>query len=184
MRTRLRFRGVSWPGRSPGSYWFAPLIARLFTAEVRWGIGDFVLAGLLIVGTGLTYGVAIRTTRDFYCRAGVGVGLAAAFLLVWVNAAVGTIEAAGNDVNMLYWGVISVGGLGAILSRGQPRGVALGVLAAAVAQMIVAVIAVAAGWGQPASGALEVLELNGAFAILSLTAAGLFWRAEPRGSSP
>ena len=46
-------------------------------------------------------------------RWAVGVALAAAFILFWVNGAVGIIGADGDDANSMYYGVLAViAGLG------------------------------------------------------------------------
>ena len=61
-----------------------------------FGIGDrgaFVLAVVLLIGgAGLTYGlVAKKMMSNKAYRFAVGLALAAVFLLVWMNAAVGGI---------------------------------------------------------------------------------------------
>src|SRR3982751_4077064 len=37
-----------------------PLLAMQFTDEVRWGVADFVIAGALLFGAGLTYELIAR----------------------------------------------------------------------------------------------------------------------------
>ena len=80
-------------------------------------------------------------------RAAVGVALAAAFILVWVNLAVGIIGSEDNPANVMYGGVLAVGIIGAIIARFQPHGMARALVATALAQALVAVIALIAGWG-------------------------------------
>ncbi|HEU0065739.1 MAG TPA: hypothetical protein VFQ57_00720 [Sphingomonas sp.] len=65
-----------------------PLIAMRFTDEVHWSLADFVLAGLLMLTTGLVFERAAKLHDGAY-RAGAAVALAAAFMLVWSNLAVG-----------------------------------------------------------------------------------------------
>jgi hypothetical protein len=66
-----------------------PLTAMQFTAEVRWGPGDFLVAGclLLITGIGIVL-VARHVTRPAHRAALIGI-LAAALALVWAELAVG-----------------------------------------------------------------------------------------------
>ena len=66
-----------------------PLIAMQFTDEVTWGLFDFALAGALLVGTGLLYELAASRMGNPAHRATLGVALAAALLLVWIELAVG-----------------------------------------------------------------------------------------------
>lgn len=73
-----------------------PLLAMQFTDEVVWSLSDFVVAGGLLVGTGLMYELAARKGDSIAHRAAVGVALAAALLLVWVHLAVGIIGMLDN----------------------------------------------------------------------------------------
>ncbi len=59
-----------------------PLLAMQFTDEVGWSWADFVFAGALLFGAGLTYELIARTTTNIAYRAAVGVAVAAALLLV------------------------------------------------------------------------------------------------------
>jgi VIT1/CCC1 family predicted Fe2+/Mn2+ transporter len=63
-----------------------PLLAMQVTDQVDWRVADFVLAGMLLVGTGLTLSLIVRKTPNRVYRAAVGVAIAAALLLVWVGA--------------------------------------------------------------------------------------------------
>ncbi len=154
-----------------------PLVAMQFTDEVDWDLADFAFAGVLVVGVGVTYELAARRTGNRAYRTAVSVALAAAFLLIWVNAAVGIIGSEDNDANLMYGGVLAVGILGALLARFRPQGMALALFATALAQMLVAVIALVSGWGAPPSGPEEIIFLNGYFVALWLTSAWLFRKA-------
>ena len=68
-----------------------PLVAMQFTDEVAWSPVDFAVAGVLLVGASLLYVLAARKGGGISYRAGVGIALAGAFLLVWINLAVGII---------------------------------------------------------------------------------------------
>ncbi len=66
-----------------------PLVAMLFTEEVDWQLFDFVVAAILLFGTGLLIEFVLRKvkntqTRLLYC----GIVLAVLFL-VWAELAVG-----------------------------------------------------------------------------------------------
>ena len=154
-----------------------PLVAMQFTDEVNWDVSDFVIFGALLVGVGITYELAARMTGNTAYRAAIGVALAAAFILVWVNGAVGIIGSENNDANLMYGGVLAIGVVGAIIARFQPRGMARALLAMALAQASVAVVALIAGLGSPYSGPLEIVALNGFFVALFAGSALLFREA-------
>jgi len=147
-----------------------PLFAMQFTDEVNWDLADFAFAGALVAGVGVTYELAARMTGNRAYRAAVGVALAAAFILVWMNVAVGIIGSEDNPANSMYYGVLAVGIVGAIVARLQPRAMARSLVATALAQMSVAVIALIAGLDFP--GLITVF-----FAALWLTSAWLFRKA-------
>jgi hypothetical protein len=98
-------------------------------------------------------------------------------LLGWVNGAVGIIGSEDNDANLLYFGVLTIGAIGALIVRLKPRGMAHVLLATALAQTVVAVIALVGQLGSPYSGPLEIVSINGFFVALFVASAVLFWKA-------
>jgi hypothetical protein len=155
----------------------APLFAMQISDEVAWDLADFAFAAALVVGVGVVYELAARKTGSTACRAAVAVALAAAFILVWLNAAVGVIGSEDNPANLLYGGVLAVAIVGAVMVRFRPRGMARALVATALAQAMVAMLALIAGWGSTASGPLEISILNGFFVALWLISAWLFRKA-------
>ena len=145
-------------------------------AEWPWTLADFVFAGALIFGTGLSYVLAARKAGNIAYRAAVGVALAAAFILVWLNLAVGVIGTEDDLANLMYVGMLAVGIIGAIAARFRPHGMARALFATALAQALVAVIALIFGLGSPWSppGVLGILILNGFFIALFVGSAWLF----------
>lgn len=71
-----------------------PLIAMRFTDEVNWDVADFAVAGALLLSAGLTFVWAAGKTDSIAYRAAIGVAVAAALLLVWIELAVGIIPKA------------------------------------------------------------------------------------------
>ena len=155
-----------------------PLVAMRFTDEVVWDETDFAVMGALLVGACGTFELAARTTGSIAYRAAVGVAVVAAFILIWINLAVGIIGSEDNPANLMYGGVLAVGILGALLARFQPHGMARALAATAFAQALAGVIALMAGWGSTGAnwpGAIVVL--TGFFAVLWLLSAWLFRKA-------
>ena len=147
-----------------------PLIAMRFTDEVVWNLADFAVAGVLLIGAGLTFELIARNAGSFAYRVAVGIAIAAALLLIWINLAVGIIGNEGNPANLMYLGVLAVGIVGAVVARFQPHGMARALFAMALAQVLIAVIAVITGLGQ-------TFVMTGFFVALWLTSAWLFRRS-------
>jgi len=158
-----------------------PLLAMQFTTEVAWDFADFMIFGALLAGAGGVYELAMRVSGHRAYRAAIAVALAAAFILIWVNLAVGIIGDEGNPANLMYVGVLAVGIIGAIITRGQPRGMARTLSVMAFAQALVPVIALLFLKIAPISGpaGLTILVLNIGFIILFVGSALLFRRASP-----
>ena len=106
-----------------------------------------------------------------------GIAIAAALLLAWLSLGVGIIGRDGDPDNRMYLGVLLVGIAGTLIARFRPQGMARALIATALAQAAVAVIALAAGLGRPWSGPLELVLLNGFFVALFVISAWLFSRA-------
>lgn len=157
-----------------------PLVAMQFTDEVKWGVFDFVFAGALLFGAALSYELIAKKGGATAYRTAVGVAVATALILVWVNAAVGII---GDDesFNMMYFGVLAIGAIGALLARFRPEGMALALAVTATAQMLVPSIVLAIpglrGALMEPPGVGAVFALNAVFAALWLLSAWLFWKA-------
>ena len=110
-------------------------------------------------------------------RFGLGAALAGALLLVWLSLGVGIIGADGDPANRMYFGVLAVGLLAAIAARFRAQGMARALLGMALAQAVVAAIALLARLGLPYSGPAELVLLNGFFIAWFAGAAWLFRRA-------
>jgi hypothetical protein len=109
-----------------------------------------------------------------------GLALATPLVLFWMIGAVGILGRAGDRADLMYLGVIAVGLLGALIARFRPTGMARALIAMALAQMLVAVIALIAGMHQASYSSVgEILGLNAFFAVLFLASAWLFRKAAP-----
>ncbi|HEX8256240.1 MAG TPA: hypothetical protein VF589_01295 [Allosphingosinicella sp.] len=162
------------------------LLAMQVSKEVQWDAADFVLLGTMLAAAGGGYELAARMSGNWAYRAGAGLALAAAFTLVWINLAVGVIGSEDNPANLVYGGVLGVALVGALAARFRAEGMARAMAATALAQMVAAPIAIAAGLGPlPAGAALELAALNGCFAAIWLGSGWLFRKAaRERGSAP
>ncbi|WP_373073354.1 hypothetical protein [Zeaxanthinibacter enoshimensis] len=66
-----------------------PLIAMNFSSEVQWNVFDFLVAGILLVGTGLTLELILRKIKSMRYRILLALVLFVVFLLAWAELAVG-----------------------------------------------------------------------------------------------
>ena len=115
-------------------------------------------------------------------RFAVGLALTAAFLIVWLSAAAGLIGIEDDDpANLLYVGVLAIGCIGAIIARLQPRGMARALFAAAVAQALVAAIALKL---PNTASSMQIVVLHGVLVTLFAGAALLFRYAARKGFHP
>ena len=157
-----------------------PLLAMQFTDEVVWDLTDFIVMGGLLFGVGFAYEFATRRSETTVYRAAVGVGLVGAFLLFWVNGAVGIIGNEGQSANLMYGAVFAVGFIGSLMASFKPRGMARTLFAAAFTQMLVPVISLFI-WPPPVTswvpGVFGVFVLNAFFAMLFVGSALLFRNA-------
>ena len=66
-----------------------PLIAMQFTDEVNWALSDFVIAGLLLLGTGFLLELVVRKISKKENRIIWYSIIIAILLLIWMELAVG-----------------------------------------------------------------------------------------------
>ena len=170
-----------------GCILLVPLVAMQVTGEVAWSPFDFAVAAGVLFGTGLVLHLALARAGDLSYRAAVAVALAGAVLLVWLVGAVGVIGETGDRADLMYGAVLGIGAVGALAARFRPLGMARALLATALAQALVAVIALMAGRHQdPVTSVPELLGINGLFVALFAGSAWLFRRAgrgEPAGEA-
>jgi hypothetical protein len=151
-----------------------PLVAMQFSDEVVWGPFDFLIAGALLFGTGVSFELLRRKTRSMAYRLAAGIGLAASLLMVWANLAVGIIGDEGNPVNLLFFAVPVVGIVGAFMAGFQPHAMARTLFTMAIAHVLATVIALLAS---SSSFELREVVLNGVFTALFVFSALLFRHA-------
>lgn len=158
-----------------------PLVAMQVTDEVNWTAGDFVFAAVLLFGPLGLYEVAARRTGSATYRAAVIVALAGAFLVTWVNGAVGITD---TDADALYLGVIAVGAVGTVAVRFRPRGMAVAMAVTALALVVIGVTTLLVGSVAPHNTVPQMLAIHGFFAAMFAASAWLFAQAAPGATSP
>jgi hypothetical protein len=147
-------------------------------AQWPWTASDFILAGAMFAIVGGTFELAVRASGNLAYRGGVAVALATAFLLVWINLAVGIIGNEDNPLNLMFFGVIAAALVGAIVARFRAGGMARAMTSAAIIQGLIGagVFTAGAGASEP-PGPIGILLLIEFFAVAWLVSAWLFRRA-------
>jgi len=161
-----------------------PLVAMQFTTEVQWTLSDFIVAGILIGSVGVALELAARASRDWAYRAGALIAVAAAFLMTWINLAVGIIGSEDNPRNLLYFAVVAIGLAGAAIARFKPAGMSRAMAVTATAQALVPLIALATAERMPPLiGVAQVFVLSSVFAVMFAGSALLFRTAARKRDS-
>ena len=147
-------------------------------ANWPWSAADFVVAGAMFAVAGGTFELAVRSSGNIWYRTGAAIALATAFLVVWINLAVGIIGSEDNPLNLMFFGVIAAALAGSIATRFRAGGMARSMTIAAILQGVigVAVFLFNLGHGEP-PGALPLLLLIELFALAWLLSAWCFRKA-------
>jgi hypothetical protein len=175
---RIGRRGSRWTllvGGGGAGLLALPAIAMRFTAQVNWTAGDFLAMGAMLLTAAGLVELAVRLSGHIAYRLGALAAVAASFLLIWINLAVGIVGSEDNRANQLFAGVLATALLGAVLAGFKPAGMARAMVAAAVAQGLVCLTVYAMGQG-------PILAATGLFAGLWLASALLFARSARDGA--
>lgn len=155
-----------------------PLTAKLFLEGFEWSGADFFAAWILFFSAGLTYRLVAGRIKNNMYRAAVGLAVFTGLFLIWSNLAVGLIDSEDNPANLMYLGVIAIGFLGAIISKFQPKKMAFVLFSLAFAHAVITGAALIARLDlAPESSAVEILGVNGFFAVLWIGSGLLFLNA-------
>ena len=66
-----------------------PLVAMLFSNEMDWSAADFLVAGILLAGLGSATHLLITGIKNSFRQSVLGLVIAAAMVLIWIELAVG-----------------------------------------------------------------------------------------------
>ncbi|HEX9202115.1 MAG TPA: hypothetical protein VF865_21335 [Acidobacteriaceae bacterium] len=147
-----------------------PLVASQIVPGWNWNAGSFVIVYVLFFGTGMAYALIARKMGAWSYKAGVGMALVAGFALGWSNMV--QVADSGHPENLVYYSVLAVGVVGALLARLKARGLALTLFAMAAT---LALIAVMLPSGAPPDMARRMAVGHGVYVVL-FVASGLMFR--------
>lgn len=66
-----------------------PFVAMQFTNEVNWSLPDFLIMGILLLGTGLTCELVMRKVKKTENRIAICGAVMVVLFLIWAELAVG-----------------------------------------------------------------------------------------------
>lgn len=174
------WRIAAWGGAA--ALLLAPLVAMQFSAEVNWGIEDFVFLGFLLLAACITFELVARQAGGFAYRAASAVAIGGAFLMAVANAAVGFIGDGGHWANLLFFAMIGVGLVMAVAARFRPAGMARALFTMAALQVAILGLILAAGFGAEApQWPSDVIRGTGFFTVIWVVAGLLYRSAAARG---
>ena len=74
-----------------GSLLLIPFIAMKLTSEVNWSGFDFIVACVLLLGTGLAIEVVLRIVKKLEYRLAICAAILVGLFIIWAELAVGLI---------------------------------------------------------------------------------------------
>lgn len=154
-----------------------PIIMMQVSEGWNWDLFDFVFATVLIVGALSAYDFVSGMSGTLSYKIAVGIAVVAGFLLVWINGAVGIIGNEDNGANLMYFGVLFIGVIGALLARFRAEGMSNSLFVTAFAQFLVPIVAFIIWRSNFSPGVWQVFILNAGFVVLFIVSASLFRHA-------
>jgi len=156
-----------------------PIVASRLVPGWNWPVGAFVFTYVLFFGTGMAYALIARKMGAWSYKAAVGLALAGGFVMGWATMV--HMSETENPVNLVYFGVLAVGAVGAGLARLEARRMAWAMYAMAAALAVAFVITQVLATDTPAGPVWSAGAMHGGFVALFAAAGLLFRRASLAG---
>jgi len=150
-----------------------PLVASRLVEGWNWPPGAFVFTYVLFFATGMAYSLIAQKRNAWAYKAAVALALVAGFILGWATMV--HMSETENPVNLVYFGVLAVGAVGAAIARLEARGMANALFAMAAALSLAWLITQVLTSDTPAGPVWNVGVMHGGFVLL-FTASGLLFR--------
>jgi hypothetical protein len=154
-----------------------PFVAMQFTPEVNWTGSDFVVFGGMLLMVAIPLELVARLSPNWWYRGGSALALLGMFLTIWANLAVGIVGSEHNANNVLFFGALLTGILGACVARFGATGMAYAMVATATALEVAFAIAVSGPTDEPFVPHVREFIGTTIFAALFVGSAALFRRA-------
>lgn len=154
-----------------------PIVASQFVDDWHWGAGGFVRVYVVFFATGMVFAVVARRVGEWSYKAGVGLALVTGFALGWSNMV--QVADSGRPENLVYYSVLGVGAVGALLARLRAGGLARALFAMAATLAVIALILPS---GAPPDLARRMAIGHGVYVALFIASGLLFRQAGLAGS--
>ncbi len=155
-----------------------PFVAMFFSDEVNWSGFDFLVAGILLLGSGLAFVLIANGSKKISYRFAAGIAVFSGLLLAWANLAVGIIGTENNVSNRLYLMVFVVAFGGAALSRLKAMGMAYTLFVVSGVQFLIPFVAMLLRINHAEELiTIQIIVLNSIFALAFAFSAILFRHA-------
>lgn len=160
-----------------GIFLLIPFIAMQFTTDVNWSVSDFLIAGCVLFITGTAIVFTLRLKSNIIYRLAFLTTIVSAFLMIWVNLAVGLIGSGANLGNLMYIGVLVILIVGIYLSRYKSEKLEVALFSTALSLVVLGIVALLMNMQEyPGSSVMEIILVNLFFAGL-FAIAGLLFRS-------
>ncbi|NNC48222.1 MAG: hypothetical protein HKO13_07315 [Sphingomonas sp.] len=154
---------------------------RLQVDGVDWGTEDFIVAFVLLVGSGLLIEGLVRVSHNPAYRLGAALAVLTTLFMIWSNLAVGIVGSENDPFNSFYFLLLPLIALGALIVRLRARGMAAVMALAAIFPVGMAIAALALRKHlQPMGSVTEIVGVNSLFVLLYGLSALLFWKTARR----
>lgn len=125
-----------------------PWLLMRFTGEGVWTAFDFVAFGVMVGAVCVCFELAMRLSNRWTYRFAAFMTVIGGFLMVWANLAVGIIGNEKNPQNLMFYAVLLIGLVGALVSRFDAHGLMWTLRLMAAAQLGVFLFAAALDWAR------------------------------------
>jgi hypothetical protein len=139
-------RAVVWGAAA--LLYLVPVVAYQFT-NLPWTAEDFVAWAVMLGGAGGIFELGMRLSRENFYRAAMAIAAGASFLLVWVHMAVQIIDVEQDWAMLMFFAPLLIGALGGLAARFKAEGMAMTLLAMAMVQLLIGVLAYMVSPTQP-----------------------------------
>lgn len=124
----------------------APWILMRFTGEGAWTAFDFLVFGVMVGAVCAGFELAMRMSNRWTYRLAAFMTVIGGFLMVWANLAVGIIGNEEDPRNLMFYGLLLIGVVGALITRFEAQGLTWTLRLMAAVQLVIFVVAAALDW--------------------------------------
>lgn len=117
-----------------------------WTSEVNWTGFDFGVFAAMLGSACVAVELAMRHSGQRAYRLGAMLAVGGGFLMTWANLAVGIIGNEDNPQNLVFFGILLAGLIGALTTRCDVAGLARTLRVMAAVQMLIGLAAWGLGW--------------------------------------